>query len=149
MSVASSGRELPDAIYAQITALSDRGNELSENGEYEAALAEYEAALRLVPNPKDPWEAASWLYTAVGDCHFLLGRFEQACDALSKARNCADGHGDPFINLRLGQALFERDELAQAKEALLQAYMLEGEEIFNDEDPKYLDFLRSTVKLTN
>ena len=49
------------------------------------------------------------------------------------------GTGNPFVWLRLGQAAFELGMDKQATDALLSAYMLEGDEIFEDEEPKLVN----------
>lgn len=134
---------LPDALHRRITSITDRGNDLAEKGDTIGALAEFEKALRLVPEPRRSWEAATWLYASIGDCQFLLGRFEDARDSLVEARNCPDGSSNPFIALRLGQTLFELGDFKGAKASLTQAYMLEGDEIFDEEDPKYLAVVKA------
>lgn len=137
---------LPDALHRRITSITDRGNDLAESGDTAGALAEFQNALRLVPEPKRSWEAATWLYASMGDCQFLLDRFEDAKDSLVEAQNCPDGSSNPFIAFRLGQTLYELGDLAGAKNALTQAYMLEGNEIFDEEDPKYLAFLGGSTQ---
>lgn len=139
---------LPDAVHRRMTALTDRGNERMENGDLDGALAEFEEALRLVPEPRRIWKASTWLHASIGDCQFQLGRFEDALDSMVEARNCPDGLANPFILLRMGQSLYELGDLDAAKQAFTQAYMLEGEEIFEESDPKYLAFLTGAVKLT-
>ena len=33
-----------------------------------------------MPEPKDDWEAATWLYVALGDAYFFLEKYEEAVD---------------------------------------------------------------------
>lgn len=49
--------------------------------------------------------------------------------------------------MRLGQTYLEANKLEEAKEYLLRAYAMEDEDIFELEDPKYLQFLRKNVSL--
>lgn len=51
--------------------------------------------------------------------------------------------------LRLGQSAFELGKKERATENLLRAYMLEGKEIFEEDDKKYFEFLKSKVDLDN
>ena len=137
--------ELNDEIYNRITELSDEGNELAEDENFEAAVAKFAEALELIPSPKTDWEAATWLYASIGDMHYSLGRYEAAANNLFDALNCPGGFENPFIHLRLGESLCELGRDEKAKEHLLQAYMLDGEDVFADEDPKYFDVIENIV----
>ena len=48
---------------------------------------------------------------------------------------------------RLGQTLVETEEENQAKEFLLRAYMLVGDDIFWDEDEKYYNVIKDLIKI--
>jgi tetratricopeptide (TPR) repeat protein len=139
--------ELSDAIHAQVQALSAEGDAHADRGEHDAALAKYATALRLLPEPWQQWEAATWLLAAVGDTHFAAKRFDAARNALSDAMHCPGAIGNPFIHFRLGQSAFELGELDQAADELMRAYMGAGEEIFGSDDPKYLAFLKTRAKI--
>lgn len=139
--------ELDDDIYDRITELSDEGNELAEEGDFEAAAAKFSEALELIPAPKTDWEAAMWLYASIGDMYYFLGSYEAAANSLFDALNCPDGFMNPFVHLRLGESLYELGRAGKAKEHLLQAYMLEGKDIFADEDTKYFNSIRVSSNL--
>lgn len=53
-----------------------------------------------------------------------------------------DGLGNPFIHLRLGQCALELGDEDQAKDELIRAYMGDGPGIFEEEEPKYFEFLK-------
>ena len=59
---------------------------------------------------------------------------------------CPGAIGNPFIHLRLGQAQFELKNLGRAKDDLARAYMGGGDEIFKDEDRKYLHFIKEILR---
>jgi tetratricopeptide (TPR) repeat protein len=138
--------ELPDAVYDKITALSEAGNALAEEGKYRDALSKYVEALELLPEPITNWEACTWLLAAVGDTNFLSGNYEQARAALSDAMRCPNAIGNPFIHMRLGQSQFELGNMDRAADELARAYLQEGLAIFEDEDPKYVAFIKSKLK---
>ena len=138
--------ELDDDLQARLKDLSDEGDELAEDGDYEAALARYWQAFELLPEPKTDWEAGTWLLTAIGDAHFLRGSFERGRDGLAAAMRFPDAIGNPFLHLRLGQCLFELGDRDRAADELMRAYMGDGAEIFAEEDPKYLQFLATRAK---
>ena len=138
--------ELPDDIYERITALSQEGNDLLDESDFSGALAKYEQAWDLLPDPKEDWEAATWILSAIGDTYFYDRRFDDAINTLSKAIHCPNGLGNPFIHLRLGESRFEAGDRPRAADELTRAYMGAGREIFENEDPKYFDFLKTVLK---
>ncbi|CAM4413372.1 hypothetical protein [Zobellia nedashkovskayae] len=135
-------KELSDIDYDKIESLSEEGNQFYEDGQFSKALRRYQKALNIVPDPKTDWEASTWLYTSIGDTQFAQADLEGAKDSYYDALNCPDGIGQGYIHFSMGQVLFELGELKKAKEYLLRAYMLEGEEIFEDENPKYLNHIK-------
>lgn len=137
--------ELNDKVYDEIKQRSARGNELADTGHYQEALNEFKKALELLPQPVYMWEAATWLYVSVGDMHFQLNDYSDSLDSFLQAQKCPDGLGNPFICVRIGECYFELGNMEKAKEYLMQAYMLEGEEIFLDADPKYLALILPLV----
>jgi hypothetical protein len=60
---------------------------------------------------------------------------------------CPGGLGNPFLHLRFGQILFESGDHDLAADELIRAYMGAGDEIFENEDPKYLNFLKTRAKI--
>ena len=84
---------------------------------------------------------AMWFFASIGDVEFEAGHFNEALSATGQAL-IAGGTGEGFVWLRRGQSLVESGEVSAGVEALTSAYMLEGEDIFDDEDPKYESLLR-------
>lgn len=138
-------KELEDKIYEKIVQLCKDGDSIADNKFYPEAIEKYKEALSLIPNPKTEWQATTWILVAIADALFLDERFEEALINLKNAIECPEGFGNPFIHLRLGQCYYETGNLNQAAEELVRAYGLEGEEIFEDDDPKYLKFLKSRI----
>ena len=128
---------MEDEIYDRIVELCEEGDELVEEDCYPEAIIRYEAALELVPNPKYIWEASTCIYTALGDVYFLQSQFQEALNQFQEALKCPDAIGNPFIQLRIGQCFFELEDIMKAREFLLKAYMLDGTEVFEDEEEKY------------
>jgi tetratricopeptide (TPR) repeat protein len=139
--------ELNDEIFKKITDLSEEGETLFEDQNFNSALKKYNEALDLIPLPKSNWEASTWLYGAIADVQFSLGEFNNSCSSLFDALNCPDGMGNAFLHLRLGQCMFELKEFDKAEDNLMRAYMLEGIEFFEEDDSKYLEFLHKKYKL--
>ena len=128
-------------------ALSAEGDAHMEGGAHESALRCYADAIRLLPEPWEQWNAATWLLGAIADAHFAMGRFEAVQAALDDAMHCPGAIGNPFMHLRLGQACFELGDLERAADELMRAYMGAGEEIFLAEDGRYFSFLKLRAKI--
>jgi tetratricopeptide (TPR) repeat protein len=140
-------QQLDELIHGQITELSAEGNALAEQGSYLEARAKFVQAIKLLPEPHQLWEAATWLWTAIGDMHFLLGDAQKTLKCFVNAVHCPEGLGNPFIHLRLGQACFDLGDLDKAADELTRAYMGAGLDIFMQDDPKYLKFLETKIEL--
>lgn len=140
------GGDLDGNIYKAVVRLSEEGNSRADAGDFAGALEKYEEALRLLPNPLDQWEAATWLLTSIGEMRFFLKRLPEARDALQAALLCPGGLGTPFIHLRLGQVQLDLHNTERAKDELARAYMGGGDEIFEGEDPKYWRFIIEILK---
>lgn len=136
--------ELSDKTYSEIKRLSAEGDVFSEEQSYKEAISKYREAFEFVPEPKNEWEASTWLLAAIGDVYFLSGNYQPGIDVLNYALYCPEG-SNPFIHLRLGQCELENGNKDQAAEQLTKAYMLEGKDIFSQEDPKYFEFLKTKI----
>lgn len=141
--------ELNDEVYDEIKKLSKSGDDLADKGKYAQALKKYWTAFDLIPEPKTDWEASTWLLVAIGDSNFLGNDFEAGRDNLSNAMHCPNAIGNPFIHMRLGQCQFELNNLDRAADNLTRAYALEGDEIFENDDPKYIEFLKTKISTEN
>jgi len=137
--------ELDDHIYSRVVALAEDGDKLAENQQFGSATSKYEEALNLLPEPKTDWEAATWLYVALGDALFNQRQYDTALDAYEKALMSPDGTGNPYIWFCLGEVFFEQDNIVKAKTHFMSAYMLDGEEVFQDADPAYLALIREEI----
>ncbi|PHS15826.1 MAG: hypothetical protein COA78_04630 [Blastopirellula sp.] len=137
--------ELSDDTHKKIEQLSALGDDLAEMNQYSDALAKYWEAWNLLPEPQTDWEAATWLLAAIGDANFLSGDFEAGRDNLSNAMQCPGAIGNPFLHLRLGQCQLELGNHDQAADELARAYMADGQEIFEDQDSKYLTFIKTKL----
>jgi Tfp pilus assembly protein PilF len=134
--------DLPQDIESKVEDLSESGNEYMEQADYEAATMAFEEALAMLPQPCEQWEAFTWLNASIGDAQFMLGDFVRAKESLFDALNGPDGLDNPFVYLRLGQCQLDTGEVEAAEQSLARAFMLGGPEIFEDEQPRYLECLK-------
>ncbi len=138
--------ELSDEIYNKITALSEEGDVYAGKEQFGSAISVYQQALDLLPSPKTNWEAATWLYVALADAYFNKQEFNQAMDAYQKALMCPDGTMNPYVWFSIGLVYFEWDNMPQAKEQFMRAYMLDGKDIFEDQDPAYFALIKEEAE---
>lgn len=137
--------ELPDKLHRKIKKLCAKGDKLADRRRYAKALDQYWEAWDLLPDPKTDWDASTWILAAVGDSNFLAGDYEAGRDNLSKAMQCPEAIGNPFIHLRLGQCQYELGNLERAADELARAFIPGGKGIFEEDDPKYLSFIKSKL----
>lgn len=140
-------KELDDQVHQHILQLSKAGDKYMEQGDYSKAIDQFRAAFGLVPEPYQDWEASLWLLTSLGEAYYFDGEYVQAHAALAKVMHVPGAVGNPLIHLRLGEVQFELGNIKRAADELLRAYMGGGEEIFEDEDEKYFDFLKQNAVL--
>jgi tetratricopeptide (TPR) repeat protein len=133
--------ELPD----EISSLCDSGNELMDQGCYTDAIRHFEMAWEALPEPKMEWDAASWMLAGIADAHFFVGQFQEMRAALMLAMQSDRNVGNPFFRLRLGQCLVELGEMDEAANWLAGAFLMEGTKLFANDDPKYLNFIKSRL----
>ena len=134
--------ELTDMIYDKITELCSKGDLKADSGEYNKAVHFYQQALDKLPEPKTDWEAATWIYAALGDAYWFMSDYETSKNCFYNACNCPDGITNPFIIFRLGQIWAECNVSEKASEYLLRAYMLDPK-VFEEEDGKYYNIIKN------
>ena len=138
-------RELDDDLHSKIVLLCKEGDELQRKSHHQEALRKYESAWNLLPEPKEDWEAATWILATMGDTYWSIQDYSKTVSVLTLALKCPSGLGNPFIHLRLGEAYFELSDSFGKRNHLTRAYIGAGREIFKDEDPKYLEFLKDIL----
>jgi len=142
----SQERELPDDVYAGVQQLCAAGDAAADRSDFQEAIGLYNRALALLPSPPTEWEAATWIYAAIGDVYFYMRDLRAALAAFDSAMRSPDAIGNPFLHLRRGQILFDMGEEQKAADELTRAYMSEGEEIFKSENAKYLAYLKNVLR---
>lgn len=142
-----SGDRMDGATHERILALYEEGEKLSRDGRIGSALGKYAEAWALIPHPKERWKLSTSVISAIADSWFLAGKYDEVLRALEFGMNCPGAVGNPFLHLRLGQALLEQGQDARAEEELMRAWEAHGEQIFEHQDPKYLAFLAARGRI--
>jgi tetratricopeptide (TPR) repeat protein len=140
--------QISDAMQAQVDQLCAQGDVHADLSQFSDALNWYWAAWDLLPEPKIKCQAATSILAAVGDANFLGRDFIAGRDNLCTVMHCPGAIGIPFLHLRLGQCQYELGEHAKAIDELMRAYLGGGAELFDEEDPKYLDYLEANLPST-
>ena len=140
-----SKHELPAKLLKKITALCEDGDRLGKARDDAAAVDKYHDAWDLIPEPKENWEASTWVLASMGEVYYRNQRYEKALHSFQSAVMCPNGLGNPYIHLRLGQIQFELGDRGAAADELTRAYMGAGEEIFRAEDQKFYQFLQTVM----
>ena len=122
----------------QIRLLCEQGYSYFDQGDIKLAIRQFYSAWTLLPKPQTDWEQAGWVLTALGDAYFAKGDFSSGREALISALHCPKAEGNPVIHLRLGQCEYELGDLEQARQQFLLSKQNGGEQLFANEDPKYL-----------
>ncbi|MDE5945165.1 MAG: tetratricopeptide repeat protein [Rikenella sp.] len=138
--------ELSEQIYKQIEKLSEEGDRAMDTENYEKAIDLFQQALALLPEPKEEFEAYSWLRVSIGDAYFMLEDYVKSEENFRMGYVAGELFDNPFVLLRLGQNYVELEQEEQAVEYLLKAYMSDGEDIFEEEE-EYLEWLSERVEL--
>jgi tetratricopeptide (TPR) repeat protein len=137
--------ELPADLHERVKALAAKGDVLAKNEHFEDAIRTYNEAWSQIPEPKNEWEASTWLLAAIGDACFLGGFYASGVDAFAYTLECPGGFGNPFVHLRLGQCQLEGGAEDAAAEHLTRAYSLAGAELLEGESAKYFEFLKTRI----
>lgn len=72
-----------------------------------------------------------------------LKQYNETINCMNEALKCPEGLGNPYINLRIGESYFELEEWSNAKRYLIEAYLVEGTDIFEGESQKYYKLIES------
>ena len=138
--------ELPADLKTQVDHQIDQAILLEEQQQFAEATRIYEETLALIPEPQYAYWETMRIFVGFGEIHFARHRFEEAKQFYLECLKMPEGHQNPFVLLRIGQTAFELDDQLTAAEHMTRALMLEGTGIFAEEDPKYLDFLKTVLK---
>jgi hypothetical protein len=129
--------ETPEELDDEIQRLAHEAGALATS-DRAGALALQLQAYALLPEPRTAYYDAIWLLRDIGQSQFRLGRYAEGKATLLKAvKEVAGARELADIRMHLGQCLFELGE-PEADDWLVTAYLLEREDVYRNEDPKYL-----------
>jgi tetratricopeptide (TPR) repeat protein len=109
------------------------------------ALASFQSALATLPHPPEEQPLAIQIVAAIADSHFHLGHWAECADAVQLAFRWGAELDNPFLRLRIGQALFELGNMQEALNWMVPVYLMHGVKPFDGEDLKYLSSFRDKL----
>ena len=142
-------KKISTAVERKLDELAEQGNTFFDYGKLDEALKVWSKGLEMIPEPHNCYAESVWFLASIGDIWFSQREYKKALECFEAARTNLSGEGlnNPFILLRTGQCCFETGDVDAAAEFLLSAYMLEGEEIFDEDNEKYFEFLQNREEL--
>lgn len=146
---------LPQPLREEIDHLCKKGAHALETGLPEDAYEAFAKAWNLLPLPQHQWVPVLKILAGVVEAHLRAGRPDEALSEVEYAIVHCGAFANYYFHLRRGQLLFDRGLLDEAAEELLRGYILgchalnvdSGSEVFKNEDPKYLKFLKTRARL--
>jgi tetratricopeptide (TPR) repeat protein len=133
--------ELPVSIAGRIERLCAEGEAFVAEARYDAATLRFTTAFRMLPRPQERWRITPRLFASMVDSCFEKGDLESARQAVLAALECPDALDNPALRMKLGVIYFEAGEFEAAREEFASALAKGGKGVFEDEDPKYWDFV--------
>lgn len=137
-------KKLPKSLYDRVKISLEKGNEFLDGDRSDRALEEFERALGFIPEPRDDYEVTYEVLAAIGDVHWFNEDFEKALETFESAQKifgAAHQHYQPFLLLRIGQCCYELEDEERAHTLLKMGLEAIGAELFEEEDPKYLELV--------
>lgn len=128
-------------VFLKIQKFNQKGEEFIHKEDYVQALKEYQKAWNTLPEPKQLWEAALWIKISQAEIYLALDDFSASKDKLLDAMLCNSAVSNPLVHFLLAVCYFELGEKSSALHEFQIAYDLEGDEIFQEGDELYRDFL--------
>lgn len=130
-----------DAVFDEITRLSAQGNELMDQEKYAEAREIFLKALKLEP---EHWsETACWLDAAIGDSYYQEEKYENSLKYFQDAYYAIGGKMNPYVLFMNGMCYYKLGNKDEAGSYLANTYALDGNALFEDEDPECLELART------
>lgn len=131
-------QDLPSPLKEEVVALCQKGMEQADLERFEPSNRSFTKVYDLLPEPKEDWKAFTWLQASRADNFFELKDFAQAeVLFLEVIEKDEDYKKNAYVRMRHAQCIFELKGAEAARDELLLAYNIGGDEVFEGEYVKY------------
>lgn len=142
MGIFSDENNFDEEILEKYNEICSEADKLVEDECYDKAIEKFKKALSILPD--GDWQCQPYAYAGLGECYKERNDYETALKYYYDAYT-EDTLDNPYILLSIGICYYELNNWKQAREFLLRAYMVEGTEIFEDEE-EYLDVIKDLIE---
>lgn len=136
---------LEEDIYNKVKGLCDEADKHILICEFGQAIEKYNKALDLFPDDIEEYEESIIIYVSIGDAYSLAGEYKKAKNYFYDALDCPGGIANPYILFRLAECLYECNEKDKSREYFIRTYMMDGLNLFEKNDKKYLGFIKKFI----
>jgi tetratricopeptide (TPR) repeat protein len=140
-------RTLETTLVDPIYALMRDGLALAKQGRHQDGVPLFKKAWELLPEPKYEWDISQITLYRMAKFFRDAQLFGEAHAWIDQVAKCPGQLGDGKAELIKGTIYFAAGEMDSAFEWLDKAYQASGKRVFQGEDPKYLNFLKTRRKL--
>lgn len=141
--------ELSSELNETINKLLDEGDELVERGKYKEAIAYYEEAMNRLPEPKEEWGLFDTIAVCIGDSYYEMGEYIVADRFYSMSLTRGSGIENPYVWYVKGRNLIKLGNKEEGVDALMRAYMLDGNKVFNTDKGEFLSYIEPYIGAEN
>lgn len=132
---------LEGEILKEIENFANQGDLAFEKKNFKVQEEFYKKAWEIIPEPKKDWDVSDWILGSIAESYYLQKEYATALKYFLETLECVDGNNS-FINFRIGQLYFNKNKTEEATKYFQKAWNLSEGRAFQDEDPKYLYFLK-------
>lgn len=119
-----------------------QADELTKNKNPLEAIEKFKQALFLLPDGN--WQCQAYAYAGIGENYLAMENYEKALKAFYQCYT-EETLDNPYVLLNMGICFYELGELQKARNFLISAYMVEGEDIFLEENEKYFAVIQDLI----
>lgn len=136
---------LPEKLYDSICRKLDEGDGLMSDGKTNEALTTYKEALNLLPEPRDEWDIFTTIAVSIADCYYEKQQYAEADSYYAEALKSGDGVSNPYVWYARGRNYVKLGDITAAKDALMRAYMLDGDDVFEIDDDEFKAYITEEI----
>lgn len=137
---------LSASLYDSICHRLNDGDRLKAAAKYEEAIASYKAAMNSLPEPKEDWDIFATITISIGDAYYENQQNVIADSYYTMALKTGGGIANPYAWYSRGRNLIKMGEIKAAIDALMRAYMLDGEKVFAIDDNQFKVYIDDYIR---